>query len=150
MNMPASKEGLHALAAARERRLTVKQAVSAVEVAAAAPAADPGWTQANIRELQGLRAAFDAHVAEVEGEEGLLEELVHDAPRLQPRIADVKGEHPTICAQIDAVVELLTDGGSVEDVRSAALATLLAIARHRQHGADLVYNAYSVDIGAGD
>lgn len=149
MNQSAVKQA-RALASARERRLTLKQAVSAVEVAAAAPAASPDWVDMNVRELCRLKAAFDSHVAEVEGEGGLLMELAQHAPRLQSRIAAVEAEHPRICARIDAIIELASTGGRVDEVRAAALAALLAIAEHRQHGADLVYNAYSVDIGAGD
>lgn len=150
MNQTTVKQDSQALVSARERRLTLKQAVSAVEVAAAAPAADPKWADTNIRELHHLRAAFDSHVAEVEGEGGLLMELAQHAPRLQSRIAAVEAGHPSICARIDAIIELASAGGRTEDVRAGALAALLAIAEHRQQGADLVYQAYSVDIGAGD
>ena len=38
---------------------------------------------------------------------------------------------------------------AVEAVRVAAVDVLGAISRHRQKGADLVWEAYSVDIGGG-
>ena len=34
--------------------------------------------------------------------------------------------------------------------RASVLETLVAIAQHRQHGAELVYDVYQVDIRAGD
>lgn len=138
-----------ALVAARGRRLTLKQAVSAVETAAASPAADTRWHEINTRELRRLRGAFDDHVVEVEAEDGLLAELSRDAPRLQNGINRLAREHPEICQQIDAVIAMAEAGSDPDEVRSASLATLVAIARHRQRGADLVYEACNVDIGGG-
>ena len=37
----------------------------------------------------------------------------------------------------------------VERLRSVLTSLLVALARHRQRGADLVYEAYAVDIGGG-
>lgn len=140
-------EKSEALEAARGRRLTLKQAVSAVETAAAAPAAEPRWHEMNVRDLERLRTAFDDHVAEVEAESGLLPELTRTAPRLHRSILQVQHEHPVICAQIDAAIALAVNAAPAAEVRSAALDTLVDIARHRQRGADLVYEGYMVDIG---
>ena len=138
-----------ALEAARARRIDLKSAVSAVEVAAASPAGDPEWRPDLVNELRGLREAFDGHVAEVEGEDGLLAELLLHAPQLANQIRNVQGEHPGLCAQIDQALERVEADGSADEVRDLVLQTLIGIARHRQHGADLVYRAYSIDIGGG-
>jgi hypothetical protein len=138
-----------ALAAARDRRISLKQAVSGVEMAMAAAADDPDWRAHAQAALRHLQAAFDDHVAEVESKDGLLLDLTRDAPRLQLRIDRVSAEHPIISSQIEEVVTLADGDSPIDDIRESALATLLAIARHRQHGADLVYQAYHVDIGGG-
>ena len=39
--------------------------------------------------------------------------------------------------------------GWAEDLRVELTALLAALARHRQRGADLVYEAYAVDLGGG-
>ncbi len=140
-------EATEALSAAREARITLKAAVSAVEVAAAAPAGDPDWGDELGRELRRLRAAFDDHVTEVEGEDGLLTELMAEAPQLANQINAVKEEHPVLCQRIDDTIEMVASGAEPIAVRDAVLDTLLGIARHRQHGSDLVYQAYSIDIG---
>ena len=43
-----------------------------------------------------------------------------------------------------------TDDGAADDCRRHVTALMGDIARHRQAGSDLVYEAYAVDIGAGD
>ena len=39
--------------------------------------------------------------------------------------------------------------GWVDDLRTELTALLAALAKHRQRGADLVYEAFDVDIGGG-
>jgi ssDNA-binding replication factor A large subunit len=85
-------------------------------------------------------------VHEVEGPEGLLAEMVLKAPRLSKRAKRLSEEHPDLRAQIVGVSDLVADG-AVADVRARTLEVLVAIARHRQDGADLVYDSYILDIG---
>jgi hypothetical protein len=149
MEPERAKPHADSFAAARDRRMDLKQAVSEVEMAIAAAADDPLWRATTLAALRRLRAAFDDHVAEVESSDGLLLDLTRDAPRLQLRIDRVSAEHPIIGEQIDTVLTMADQDAPIDDLREEALKTLLAIARHRQHGADLVYEAYHVDIGGG-
>lgn len=135
------------LESARTRRADLKAALSAVEIAAASPAGAEGWSAELGAALVGLREAFDDHVREVEDPGGLLDALRDDAPHLAHQINEVQEEHPAVEAQIDEASEMLRGDATPEEIRDAVLAALSAIARHRQHGADLVYHAYSVDIG---
>jgi hypothetical protein len=43
-----------------------------------------------------------------------------------------------------------TDDGATGEIRRAVTDLVGSIARHRQAGSDLVFEAYEVDIGAGD
>ncbi len=138
-----------AFAAARERRLDLKQAVSGVEVAMAMAAEEPHWRATARDALSRLREAFAHHVSEVEGHDGLLLDLTRDAPRLSVRVDQVSAEHPVITRQIENVLAMADGEVPIDGLREEALTTLLAIARHRQHGADLVYEAYHIDIGGG-
>ena len=138
-----------ALAAAKQRRIELKTAVSNVETAAASPAASPGWTATLLEELDDLRIAFDQHVEEVEGVDGLLAEVVEFAPRLANKVKRVEAEHPPIVEHIERAIEAVRVSDDAEQSRAASLDVLAAIVRHRQSGADLVYEAYSVDIGGG-
>lgn len=139
-----------ALASARVRRATLKLALSDVEIAAASPSGEPGWRRELGAALERLRHAFDDHVHDVEDPGGLFDALMEDAPHLAHQIATVRDEHPPLCRQIEDAIDAVESGPTPRAVRNTVLAALSGVARHRQHGADLVYNAYTVDIGTGD
>lgn len=120
-----------------------------MERAAAAPSAKQGWRDNLIHELEDLRIALDQHVDEVEGETGLLAELTQVAPRLARKIERVRDEHPGLVTQVAAAILSVKESESPEHTRSTVLDALVALALHRQKGADLVYEGYSVDIGGG-
>ena len=91
---------------------------------------------------------WDSNICE--GADGLFAELAAAQPRLANQIERVKGEHPILCEQLDAVILGTAVGRlTVEQTRSDVLALLSAIAVHRQRGADLIYEGYCVDIGGG-
>ena len=82
-------------------------------------------------------------------------------PRVRARLATpasrLRREHSDILATIvRAEKRLVTPETDVdlyvawaEDLRVELTALLAALARHRQRGADLVYEAYAVDLGGG-
>lgn len=142
-----NKEQTKALRAAAAKRIELKDALSQVEVAAASPAADDGWRERLLAELERLRAALHQHVEEVEADDGLLNEMLHQAPRLANKIARVRDEHPELQQRVERNIIDVRDGENIIDLRSEVLETLAALARHRQQGSDLVYDGYNVDIG---
>jgi hypothetical protein len=147
--MTTANEQSEALAAATERRVELKDAISGVERAAASPSAMPSWRDYVLRELDMLRLALDRHVAEVEGSYGLLAELTTKAPRLAYKIDQVRDEHPGLVRMVDDTIILFNESDDTEAIRASILETLFAIVRHRQRGADLVFDGYNVDIGGG-
>jgi hypothetical protein len=134
------------LGAARLRRTELKQALSATEIAAAGAVGDPTWRGDLRVALDDLRAAWAHHVDEVEGPDGLLPELVGKAPRLASKVARLDDEHTELRTRIDAAIDH-AKSSDPEELRAEVLEVLVGIARHRQFGADLVYEAYHVDIG---
>ena len=141
-----SESGERALGGARQRRMRLKQALSGVEIALAGASAAEAWRDHLGAALDDLLAAFDEHVDEVEGSDGLLADVVTKAPRLATRVQRLGDEHPPLRAQIDAARTKVA-AGDVEEVRAETLDALVALAKHRQTGADLVYDAYNIDIG---
>ena len=151
----AGRDVPEAFGSARSRRIELGDAADEMEEVLARPASTPMWSTRVGEALAVLRRAFDDHVVEVERPEGLLNRLVEDEPRLVNGVKRMYGEHEQIDAQLRKVVDLV--GGCapdcsltmIEDIRVEALELLEAISRHRQAGADLVYEAYNVDIGGG-
>ncbi len=147
--MTTNEQRSQALSAAGERRVELKEAVSKTERAAASPTAMPSWRDYVLSELEGLRIALDQHVEEVEGAEGLFAELTELSPRLIHKIHAVRDEHPELCQGVGDAIELARGDAPAAVVRQAVLDVLFLIVRHRQHGADLVFDGYNIDIGGG-
>lgn len=144
-----------ALDEARALRHALGDAADLVEDLLARPGSDPQWTMRVADSLQGLRHAFASHVTEVEHDDGLLPQLRHDAARLSNGIDRMYAEHVAIEAELEVAATLLhgcagaCEADMVESIRETLVDVLRLISRHRQRGADLVYEAYSVDIGGG-
>ena len=73
-------------------------------------------------------------------------------PACAPAVEQIKRDHRDMLAELRPGNHGPAQRGvaQIQDVREHALGLLQAIARHRQRGADLIYEAYSVDIEAGD
>jgi hypothetical protein len=146
-----------ALDAARRRRQTLHEALVQLEQGISSPAAGrvPDWSGAVTKEMVSLRDAFDQHVIVTEKPGGLYEEIMERAPRLDGKLRRLHAEHPSITERIAAALTRLEAGevgdeGSpwpIDRARDDLQRLLGSIVRHRQSGADLVWEAYNVDIG---
>jgi len=144
-----------ALSEARKRRATLHDALVHLEIAISSPAAAriPEWTALVTKEVIGVRDAFDQHVMVTEKPGGLYEEIITRAPRLDGTVRRLKDEHPEITEKVAEMVERLekaTIGGPewpLDDARDDLQRFIGTVIRHRQKGADLVWEAYNVDIG---
>ena len=141
----------------RMRRDGLKSVMSGLEVALAAPFANRDDWLPNVREaLEAVREVWTRHIVDTEAPGAFLDELVTEAPRLSMPASRLQREHTEILTMITRLEgQLATGPGPGEydewsERKRADLTTLLvALARHRQRGADLVYEAYDVDIGGG-
>jgi hypothetical protein len=143
-----------ALEAARSRRVKLHTEIVELEQALSAPT--PGrvkeWTLDVAERLRSVRDAFDEHVFVTERPEGLYEEIRTMSPRLAGKIKRLDEEHPVILAKADETLRKLEaldtqDVWPPEVARDDVNKLLGRIVRHRQRGADLVWEAYNVDIG---
>lgn len=110
------------------------------------------WAGATTEALARLRDTFEHHIAVTEADNGLFAEVVHAAPRLAHRADELRREHQAIrdaIADALAGVKDLTDD-RIDESREAIVAILGRIVRHRSRGAEMVYDAWSVDIEAAD
>jgi hypothetical protein len=144
-----------ALGEARKRRQTLHDALVQLEMAISSPAAGriPDWTTQVTKDLVGLRDAFDQHVEATEKPGGLYDEIMDRSPRLAHTVDRLREEHPSIAESIASTVTHVEEGevGSeawpVDRVRDDLQRLIGGLVRHRQKGADLVWEAYNVDIG---
>lgn len=124
-------------------------------LAAAASGRTLAWSESVREALERVDHAFAHHVTVTEAPDGLLAEVVEEAPRLAHRVTSIKADHVTI---EDAVRQLLksvsthppVEPDEVVDITDGALDVLGRIVQHRHLGADLVYQAFNVDIDACD
>ena len=147
--------------ALRRRRAELRESMSALEHALAAPArgGHAGWAQRVQAALVELSGDFREHVRITEGPDGLYRELLRRSPRLSEGVARLTREHTQINDRIEKLLALVTSaeqGGTgpdagredaVDRVRTLGTTLLGRLVRHRQRGSDLVYEAYDVDIG---
>jgi hypothetical protein len=142
----------------RMRRAGLKAALSGLELALAAPAANRADWVTHVRDaLDVVHEVWTRHIVETEAPGGFLDDLVTESPRLSTPSSRLRREHSEILATIVRAETNLATPPSAEDtyvawadeMRVELTALLAALARHRQRGADLVYEAYAVDLGGG-
>jgi hypothetical protein len=143
------------LAAVRIRRAELRGTLDTLERALASPAhgRDVVWGEQVHATLATLAADFDAHVEVTEGPGGLHQSILAGDLRLANAVGALTDEHAQIAAEIAALVADSRAPVTAEDVdglRERATRTLGHLIRHRQRGAELIYEAYQTDIGGGD
>ncbi len=136
---------VESLGAIRRHRAELLDAIQSFERALAVVAADPAWRPGVARQLARLRAAFADHVGVTEGAGGLYAGILDDAPRLAHEVDVLVREHADIRATLEALAERVDT--EPERLRAWANDVLREMSRHRQRGADLIYEAYTTDIG---
>jgi hypothetical protein len=131
---------------ALRRRTDLLGAAGRLEASLSSAVARPAFAGDVHRAMQELRACLGAHVANAEGDEGLFSEVLAVAPRLAHQIDVLRKEHEEIDVAL-AHVQRIDDPTTLREEGTAVLARVV---RHRQRGADLLYEAYEVDVGAMD
>jgi hypothetical protein len=143
------------LAAVRVRRAELRETIVEMEQALAAPAKgrEVVWGEAVHGCLSTLADDFGAHVEVTEGPDGLHQAILAGDLRLANAVQALTAEHATIAEEIAGLVAdsaAPVTGKDVDGLRERATKLLGRLVRHRQRGADLIYEAYATDIGGGD
>lgn len=138
-----------------QRRRRLRTALDQVEHALASAAGAPTEWQRNVTDsLERLRTTWHDHIAKTEGDDGFYAEILRDAPRLEASVTRLRGEHEELVTATEKLLarcqETALDADEVERLREDILDLLGYAARHRQHGSDLIYEAYQVDVSVGD
>jgi hypothetical protein len=138
--------------ALRRRRAELFESTAALDQALRAPASASlaTWTERLDVALGELMADIYAHIAITEGPSGLHADVITTAPRLANAVHRLACEHAEITELIDRM-RARTHGVSspehVTQLRARGSDLLARLGKHRQRGADLVFEAYETDIG---
>jgi hypothetical protein len=141
-----------ALEVAAQRRRELREALVAFEDALSSPMRDRlTWHAEATNALESLGHAFEDHVAATEAPGGLYDEVRDTSPHLREKATRLRAEHPAITAAlVEGAARLAAppaDDADADAVRDELQRLMGRIVRHRQHGADLVWEAYAIDIG---
>jgi len=139
----------------RVRRDDLYDAVLALERALAVPSGDApeAWAAMLSAPLVHLREVIAAHIRGTEGPEGLFMQIHVDAPHLLHAVDKLAAEHVPLATAADDLADGLgqvTSESDVDDVRDRTLGLIRDLLEHRHHGAELLYDAYQVDLSSGD
>jgi hypothetical protein len=136
----------------RRHRAELRESIGALEAALAAPASgdQAHWAERVHAALAELSGDLREHIDITEGPDGLHHDVLEASPRLSDAVATLTHDHLRICRQLDELlVRVATPSGTVgvNDIRDLSTTLLGSLVRHRQRGSDLVFDAYSLDIG---
>jgi hypothetical protein len=143
------------LDAVRLRRAELRETLNLLEAALAAPARgrEMVWGEATHAALVMIADDFSAHVEVTEGPGGLHQAILAGDLRLANAVEALTAEHGQIAEEIASLVADSQAPVTPEDVdglREGATRMLGHLVRHRQRGADLIYEAYATDVGGCD
>ena len=151
--MNQEHQATQALEAAARRRRELRDALVELENAVSSPAQDAErWREGVAARLVALQDAFSEHVAETEGSGGLYDEMEEIAPHVRGKARRLREEHPPLTlAVVDTAARFAApfpEGTDFDAIRDEMQRLMGRFIRHRQHGADLVWEAYALDIGS--
>ncbi len=143
------------LDAIRIRRAELRETINSLENALAAAAGGRAvvWGERVHAALTTLVADFAAHIEVTEGPGGLHQSILVGDLRLANGVEALTVEHLAISTDIAQLVADSAAPVTSEDVtqlREQATLLLGHLVRHRQRGADLIFEAYATDIGGVD
>ena len=150
VSKPQATRDLEAL---RRRRAELRESLGTLEDALAAPRARAVvWGERVHTALLQVADDFAEHITVTEGPGGLHEQILSGDLRLANAVGVLAEEHVQLAADIADLVhasDAPVGDADVEPLREQAMKLLGVLIRHRQRGADLIYEAFETDIGGG-
>lgn len=132
------------------RRQDLYDAMRALEASAARASGQPDWVEVVRNALDDLESCLARHVAEIESPDGLFAEVLDRAPHLAPVVDSLRREHEEIEGKCRMALEMTDEVPDPGQIRRTILDLLGLLAVHRQTGAELLFDAYNVDLAGGE
>lgn len=107
------------------------------------------WRRRMSDALARVDRALDEHIAESEGEDGVLGEIINQAPRLRREVSILQSEHVELSEACRRLQLMIQSDASELALRRRAHDLCVRFGEHRYRGADLVYDAFDIDLGGG-
>lgn len=135
----------------RHRREKLHGAMVDLEEALAGPKDDEDrWLGALRTAVERVHTTLEEHIVEAEGPDGLIPQILHDSPWLAPRAQGLVRDHVELLAASRELAAACDVTPEPELLREHAIELVAQIARHRHRSADVLYDAYELDLSAGD
>jgi hypothetical protein len=139
-----------------QRRAELHESMIALEAALAASAHGRRieWAAGVSAALERVALDVERHIDATEGPDGMYAEVLADSPRLVPHVRRLTEDHAGIRADVQRLTRRLVevpagDDLAIASVREDGTDLLARLSKHRQRGADLVHQAYEIDLGGG-
>lgn len=145
-------DGHDAIQEAKKRRVELREAMIDYEAAITTPVASPTWLENAVEGLEVLRTALGKHISEVDRADGIIAKALDHAPWLESHAEILREQHGDLSARVRRLGEILdgldtSDATGIAIMREESYDLIRHLSRHRQNGAELVYDAYDMDIG---
>lgn len=121
------------------------------------------WNARVLKDLAGVQECLTRHVASAEARDGLFAEIDLARPTFVRRVERLRQEHAELFKKstalqqwvdrrccVEWVADTVADRADTEEIRQLAMELLSALRHHRAQEADLIFESFSTDIGAGD
>jgi hypothetical protein len=111
------------------------------------------WAADAATAVAEMRQVLDDHIRETEAPGSFYDDVIEHSPHLVNAAHRLQAEHPPLAASVVALaleLETVTDDEGVEITRQTAVELIKALLLHRHRGAELVYDAYNIDVAPGD
>lgn len=131
------------------RRQELYDSMRLLERAVARPSGLADWRIDIEAALHDLRSALSEHVAQVEGSGGLFEQVLGHSPHLASEIDSLRRDHRDLLETCNQALSMSADWDPLV-LRRRVNVLLARLALHRQQGAELLFDAYNVDLAAGN
>jgi hemerythrin-like domain-containing protein len=124
-------------------------------LASAAPGREQAWGKQVLKKLQAVAELLDGHARSAEAADGLLAMVAAAQPRLLHRVERLRREHVDLLDHARSLQRQIEHHAADElpnfrDIRQRATWLLNALRHHRAAATDLIFEAYSTDVGVGD
>ena len=134
----------------KQRRSELGQSMAELQEVIDEPVGDAEhWRDVARAAAADVRRDLDEHIAVTEANGGLYDSLRAEAARLAGPLRHLQGEHPDLVALADELIAVLDRPAAAAraDAPELVKKLLRRLSHHRQRGADLVFEAYQVDVG---